>query len=108
MQFTSLLLAASSTVASITQAQARDLQSLAQKLNITDPTFAYEGLHVDLDCQVTDFINDNVVAFAPIYDRGCQEGGNSVSNTILPPSRKGDSYQLLRLWWWYRRTYACS
>jgi hypothetical protein len=81
MKFTSLLLAAS-VLASSAQAQGRGLQSLAQKWNITDPTFNYGGLHFDMDYQVTDFINDNMVKFA-IYDRECLEGGYAVANTVL-------------------------
>jgi hypothetical protein len=92
MKFTSLLLAAS-TVAS-TQAQGRGLQSLAQKWNITDPIFTYDGLHFDLDYQVTDFINDNMVIYS-VWNRDCQEGGISVSNTVLSSSKEpltGDAY----------------
>ena len=92
MKFTSLLLAAS-MVAS-TQAQGRGLQSLAQKWNITDPVFTYDGLHFDLDYQVTDFINDNMVVYS-VWNRDCQEGGISVSNTVLSSSKEaltGDAY----------------
>jgi hypothetical protein len=77
-----------------TQAQGRGLQSLAQKWNITDPVFTYDGLHFDLDYQVTDFINDNMVTYS-VWNRECQEGGISVSNTVLSSSKElltGDAY----------------
>jgi hypothetical protein len=56
----------------------RDLQTLAQKWNITDPTFGYEGLHFDLDYQVSDFIHDDMCTFK-IFDKDCQEGGKPVT-----------------------------
>jgi hypothetical protein len=58
----------------------RGLQTLAQKWNITDPTFGYDGLHFDLDYQVSDFIDDDMFTYE-IFDKKCQEGGNPV--TIL-------------------------
>jgi hypothetical protein len=85
MKFTFLLFAFTAGIS--TQAQVRGLQSLTQKWNIAGHTFAYDGLHFDLDYQVSDFINDNMVTFA-IYDRHCQEGGNSVSNTILKAQKQ--------------------
>jgi hypothetical protein len=86
MKFTSLLLAAS-TVASTQAQQGRGLQSLAQKWNITDPIFTYDGLHFDLDYQVTDFINDRMVTYS-VYDKDCQEGGKSVDNSVLQSSKE--------------------
>jgi hypothetical protein len=88
MKYTPLLLAASMVV--YTQAQLRGLQTslLAQKWNISQPTFAYDGgLHFDVNYQVTDFINDNMVTFK-IYNRDCEDGSNSVSHTILKAQKQ--------------------
>jgi hypothetical protein len=86
MKFTSLLLAASAVVSTQAQ-QGRGLQSLAQKWNITDPVFEYDGLHFDLDYQVTDFINDNMVTYS-VFDKDCKEGGKAVLDTVLQSSKE--------------------
>jgi hypothetical protein len=75
------------TVVSSTKSQLRGLQSLSQKWNITNLTFAHDGLHLYFDYQVADFINDNMVTFS-IYDRDCKEGGYSVTNTVLLQAQK--------------------
>lgn len=80
MKFTSLLLAAS-TVASV-QAEGRGLQGLAQQWNITDPSFTYDGLHFDLDYQVSDFISDAMVD-VNIYDSECLEGGVVIPAEVI-------------------------
>jgi hypothetical protein len=85
MKFTSLVFAAS-MVAS-TQAQARGLQGSAQKWNLTDPTFTYDGLRFDLDYQVNDLINDNMVAFG-LFNVDCKEGGVTVADGILASSKE--------------------
>lgn len=51
----------------------RSLQSLAQKWNITEPSFDYDGLSFDLDYVVSDFITEEMVAYS-VYDIGCKDG----------------------------------
>jgi hypothetical protein len=78
MKFVSTLLAATIVASAQAENQSRDLQTLAQKWNITDPSFGYEGLHFDLDYQVSDFIDEDMLTYK-IFDKDCQEGGKVVT-----------------------------
>ena len=60
----------------------RALQSLAQKWNISDPTFDHESISFDMDYLVSDFILDTMADYS-IWDVGCEEGGYPLSNDII-------------------------
>ena len=85
MKLLSTLLITTMVASAQTENQNRGLQTLAQKWNITDPSFEYVGLHFDLDYQVSDFIDDDMYTYA-LFDKNCQEGGNPV--TILASSHE--------------------
>jgi hypothetical protein len=76
MKFVSLLFASMAAYTHATPATSRGLQSLADKWNITDPLFEYDGLSFDLDYGTSDFIADTMSEWV-IYDEGCREGGNA-------------------------------
>jgi hypothetical protein len=84
MKFVSIIFVAS--VAS-TLAAERGLQTLAKKWNITDPSFAYEKLGFTLDYQVSDFISDDMTAYALYTSPGCKETGASVSASDLTSTK---------------------
>jgi uncharacterized protein (UPF0297 family) len=60
----------------------RNLQILAQKWNIYDPTFNHGGVSFDMDYLVSDFVLDTMTDFS-IWDVGCEEGGYPLSNDII-------------------------
>jgi hypothetical protein len=60
----------------------RDLQTLAQKWNISDPTFSHEGISFDMNFLVSDFIDDTMTDYS-IWDFGCEEGGYPLSNDLI-------------------------
>ena len=75
--------AAASTIAASDNATSRNLQAiLAQKWNITDPTFDYESLAFDLDYSISDLIKEGMVEHS-IWDKNCNKGGVSVAPTVL-------------------------
>ena len=63
--------------------------SLAEKWNITDPTFTYGGLSFDLTFTVSDFIGSASMAEATLYDERCKESDNSIDNTITAGGGSG-------------------
>ena len=61
----------------------RKLQlTLAEKWNITDPEFDYDGLTFDFDYALSDFIQTGMVTHG-LYDVNCREGGYVVPQTDL-------------------------
>ena len=83
MKLLSLLLAAVAMVAtSIAQEESRELATLAQTWNISEPTFTYSSLSFDLDYVVSGFILDSMAGYS-MWDTGCKEGGNTVPSTEL-------------------------
>jgi hypothetical protein len=60
----------------------RNLQILAQKWNIDDPTFNHGGVSFDMDYLVSDFVLDTMTDYS-IWDVGCEEGGYPLSNDII-------------------------
>ena len=78
--------AAASFVSSAAAADdARVLQTtatLAEKWNITTPTFDYAGLSFDLDYGISDWIMQGMVSYG-IYDENCKEGNYAIPSTIL-------------------------
>ena len=60
---------------------ARNLATLAEKWNITDPTFDYDRLEFDLDYGVSDYIAEGMFSHG-IYDENCKEGNYEVSNNL--------------------------
>jgi hypothetical protein len=81
MKFLSLLFAVGLTSATADNTS-RNLATLAQKWNITIPTFTYSSLDFDLDFGTSDFIGAGMASFS-IWDEDCQEGGVSVPDTVL-------------------------
>jgi len=84
MKFLALLLFAGTTMFA-TADTSRGLQSLADKWNITDPTFSYTSLSFQLDYGVSDFIMEGMQT-ATIYDEECQTGGVTVGTNVLEPT----------------------
>jgi hypothetical protein len=83
MQLPLLLLAGSSCLKTVmADSPRRSLATLAEKWNITDPTFEYTSLSFDLDFGVSDYIVNGMADFS-IWDGSCQEGNVSVANTTL-------------------------
>jgi len=84
---TLLFIAAIATTTKKTMAQkdTRVLATLAEKWNIADPAFAYNGLDFTFDYPVSNFI-DQGLAYYEVYDAGCKEGGNLVTTgfTLSP------------------------
>jgi len=86
---TTLLFIATAATATMktTMAQKEDraLATLAEKWNIADPAFAYDGLDFTFDYPVSNFI-DQGLAYYEVYDSGCKEGGNLVTTgfTLSP------------------------
>jgi hypothetical protein len=70
-----------------TLAAERGLQSLARKWNITDPSFTYDSLGVDLDYPVSDFIDNAHTLHALWTSPGCQATGNPVPASVLTSTR---------------------
>ena len=74
--------------------------TLAQKWNITDPTFDYDSLSFDLDYGVSDWVTNgefNHGGFSyGIYDENCKEGGYEVPTNVISsnknslPATRGD------------------
>ena len=54
--------------------------TLAEKWNITNPTFDYNSLSFDLDYGVSDWITQGMVSYG-IYDENCKEGEYSLMNS---------------------------
>lgn len=81
MKFLALLFAVGATSA-MADNTSRNLATLAQKWNITIPTFTYSSLDFDLDFGTSDFIGAGMASFS-IWDEDCQEGGVSIPDTVL-------------------------
>jgi hypothetical protein len=80
MKFACLLLASMAAYSQAADDSAqRGLASLAEKWNITEPTFAYSALSFDLTFTVSDFIGNKNNAQAKLYDVGCKEDGTEVA-----------------------------
>jgi hypothetical protein len=84
MKFLALLFAAGATSA-MADNTSRNLATLAQKWNITIPTFTYSSLDFDLDFGTSDFIGAGMASFS-IWDQNCQEGNVPVPATVLAGS----------------------
>jgi hypothetical protein len=56
----------------------RGLATLAEKWNITDPTFKYDSLSFDLTFTVSNYIGATTMAEATLWDEDCKEGKKSV------------------------------
>jgi hypothetical protein len=81
MQFVSFIFVASMASTFATE---RGIQALANKWIIApDPSFAYGGLAFDLDYQVSDFIRNDMTAYALYTSPGCKETGAPVPATFL-------------------------
>ena len=78
MKFISLAI----TTAAITGAAAQ--VPLAQKWNITDPTFSYDSLSFALDFQVSDFIANGMSDYS-LWTTGCQEDGDEIPKGAAGP-----------------------
>ena len=81
MKFFALLFAAGATSA-MADSSSRNLATLAEKWNITIPTFNYSSLDFNLGFGTSDFIGDGMAGYT-IWDKDCQEGGVSVPSTVL-------------------------
>jgi hypothetical protein len=83
MKFACLLLASMAAYSQAADDSAqRGLASLAEKWNITEPTFAYSALSFDLTFTVSDFIGNKDNAHAKLYDVGCKEDGTEVAEGV--------------------------
>jgi hypothetical protein len=81
MKLFALLFAAAGATSAMADSS-RGLASLAEKWNITDPAFNYEGLAFDLDYGCSDFVVEGMAGYS-IWDEDCKDGGVSVANTVL-------------------------
>jgi hypothetical protein len=80
MKFACLLLASMAAYSQAADDSAqRGLATLAEKWNITEPTFKYGALSFDLTFTVSDFVSTAPMADATLWDDGCKEGGNSIA-----------------------------
>jgi hypothetical protein len=61
----------------------RGLATLAEKWNITEPTFAYDSNRFNLTFPVTDFINTGMAKYTLWTAPDCQEGGVSLGDNEL-------------------------
>jgi hypothetical protein len=87
MKFVSIIFVASSVASTL--AAERGLQTLAQKWNITDPSFTYDSLAFALDYQVSDFVDNINIATALYTSPGCQLNGTQVPAAVLSFVRPG-------------------
>jgi hypothetical protein len=85
MNLVSIIFVAS--VASTLAAAERGLQTLTKRQNVNDPSFACEALGFDLDCKVSDFINDCMTA-DELCLPGCQENGSAVRHEAVTAGLK--------------------
>ena len=90
MKLASLFMAATMAASVQAESLSRGLQTLAQKWNITDPTFDYSGLSFDLDYQVSNFIANDMASYT-LWNVDCQEGGVAVNNTYIKGVLTGDN-----------------
>ena len=81
MKFLALLFAAGATSV-MADNTSRNLATLAEKWNITIPTFTYSSLDFNLDFGTSDFIGAGMADYS-IWDQNCQEGGVTVPDTTL-------------------------
>lgn len=84
MKYTALFAVTSWTIGAVAADGAsanaqRGLATLAEKWNLPEPTFAFEGNTFNLTFPVTDFINTGMVQYSLWLDNECQEGGNSLA-----------------------------
>ena len=80
MKFACLLLASMAAYSQAADDSAqRGLATLAEKWNITDPTFEYDALSFDLTFTVSNFIGGAAMADATLWDIGCKEGLKSIT-----------------------------
>jgi hypothetical protein len=87
MKLVSIVLLASVASTLAAAAAERGLQILAKKWNITDPSFTYGALGFELDYQVSDFIDDDMTAYALYTSPGCKETGAAVPPSILTSTK---------------------
>jgi hypothetical protein len=94
MKFISILFIAS--VASKPAAE-RGLQLGEGKWHITDPTYEYTGLDLDLTYQISDYIEDDMVTYMLYTSPGCMAEGSPLAVdtsglATLPDALTGDAY----------------
>ena len=82
---TSILLTATlAAVASANNFDQRNLATLAEKWNLTDPTFAYDSNTFSLTFAVTDFINSGMANYSLWTAPDCQsDGGTSLDTSDI-------------------------
>jgi hypothetical protein len=71
--------------------RARELQSLVQIWNITEPTFEYDSLQFSLMWQVSDYIQDKNILYSIYAGHDCKDGGGT---DITESSNYNDEYYL--------------
>jgi hypothetical protein len=80
MKTSAILFAALTSAVSAQGDQQRLLATLAEKWNLTDPTFAYDANTFNLTFPVTDFIGTGMANFSLWTAPGCQsDGGTSLT-----------------------------
>jgi hypothetical protein len=84
MKFLAVLFAVGATSARADNTS-RNLATLAEKWNITIPTFEYSSLDFDLNFGTSDFIGAGMASYS-IWDRNCQEGSVPVNPAVLAGS----------------------
>ena len=85
MKLATVILFGAAVSGSVFAEESRQLQTtatLAEKWNITNPTFDYAGLSFDLDYGISDWIMQGMVSHG-IYDENCKEGNYAIPSTIL-------------------------
>ena len=87
-QAISILAAAATTLGGAAAQQQRNLATLAQKWNLTEPTFEYESNTFSLTFEVTDFINTGMVDYSLWTAPDCQEGNENIGDNPAWASRR--------------------
>ena len=84
MKSSILLTATLAAVASANNIDQRNLATLAEKWNLTDPTFAYDSNTFSLTFAVTDFINSGMANYSLWTAPDCQsDGGTSLDTSDI-------------------------
>ena len=84
MKSSILLTATLAAVASANNFDQRNLATLAEKWNLTDPTFAYDSNTFSLTFAVTDFINSGMANYSLWTAPDCQsDGGTSLDTSDI-------------------------
>ncbi len=84
MKYTALFTASTLVVATSAQIDQRNLATLAEKWNLTDPTFVYDSNTFSLTFPVTDFINSGMAQYSLWTAPDCQsDGGTSLDGSNI-------------------------